>query len=142
MDCTFCEWFEKERNIIYKREKTVTYLADISYSRGHSIVCPIEHYTSMFDVPKDILDEMYQSAVYVAMRVKSAFGSNGFKISQNEAVWNLEGELEVVDGETVNHVEHLHMQVIPLYEKAEIQPRRKIDEKEINLLINILRERE
>lgn len=142
MDCTFCDWYNKRKNIIYRRIGTVTYLADISYSRGHSIVCPIEHYTSVFDVPNKVLNEMYQSAVYIANRVKFAFDPKGFKISQNETVWNLEGELEVVDGETVNHVEHLHMQVIPLYEKAEIPPRRKIDEKEINLLINILRERE
>ena len=72
------------------------------------LVIPKEHYANVFEIPEDLLADGYKVAKNVATALKEVTGCDGINILQNN------GE---VAGQTVFH---LHIHIIPRYEKGEM----------------------
>ncbi len=115
--CIFCSIIKGDINShkIDENKKSIAILEINPFSRGHIIIIPIQH-VSIDKIPKSSLS----LAQNIAKRIKSKLKSEDVKI------------------ETSNFQGHSIINVIPLYKNQEVK-RKKIDEKELNELQELLK---
>lgn len=71
---------------------------------GHVLVVPNKHYENIYDIPEELLSEVYKIVQKVAIAIRSTYGCDGTSTRQhNEPVGNQD-------------VWHLHVHVFPRYE--------------------------
>ena len=109
-DCIFCKLANGvfETNTLYEDDKFRVIFDASPATKGHVLVIPKEHYANVFEIPEDLIAEAYKVAKKVATVLKEVTGCDGINILQNN------GE---VAGQTVFH---LHIHIIPRYEKGEM----------------------
>lgn len=72
-------------------------------TKGHALILPKDHYRNLYDLPEDVVAEVYKMAQKIALKMKEKLGCDGVNIVQNN---------EEAAGQTVFH---FHMHVIPRY---------------------------
>ena len=72
-------------------------------TKGHALILPKDHYRNLYDLPEDVVAEVYKMAQKIALKMKEKLGCDGVNIVQNN---------EETAGQTVFH---FHMHVIPRY---------------------------
>ena len=109
-DCIFCKLANGvfETNTLYEDDQFRVIFDASPATKGHVLVIPKEHYANVFEIPEDLLADGYKVAKKVATALKEVTGCEGINILQNN------GE---VAGQTVFH---LHIHIIPRYEKGEM----------------------
>ena len=109
-DCIFCKLANGvfETNTLYEDDQFRVIFDASPATKGHVLVIPKEHYANVFEIPEDLLADGYKVAKKVATVLKEVTGCEGINILQNN------GE---VAGQTVFH---LHIHIIPRYEKGEM----------------------
>ncbi len=109
-DCIFCKLANGvfETNTLYEDDQFRVIFDASPATKGHVLVIPKEHYANVFEIPEDLLADGYKVAKKVATVLKEVTGCDGINILQNN------GE---VAGQTVFH---LHIHIIPRYEKGEM----------------------
>ncbi len=109
-DCIFCKLANGvfETNTLYEDDQFRVIFDASPATKGHVLVIPKEHYANVFEIPEDLLADGYKVAKKVATVLKEVTGCDGINILQNN------GE---VAGQTVFH---LHIHIIPRYEKSEM----------------------
>ncbi len=114
---------------VYEDSEIIAFLDVNPASRGHTLVLPKEHFTSMLTCPKNILDHAYEVAQLIAQAQISQLGATGCNILTNAGR---------SAGQTVPH---FHIHVIPRYEddglKLEFPPRQLEDSEMKNVLSSI-----
>lgn len=109
-DCIFCKLANGvfETNTLYEDDQFRVIFDASPATKGHVLVIPKEHYANVFEIPEDLLADGYKVAKKVATVLKEVTGCEGINILQNN------GEMA---GQTVFH---LHIHIIPRYEKGEM----------------------
>ena len=77
---------------------------------GHTLVIPKDHYVDIFDVPENILSQIYKVTKLVSFAVKKATNSDGISIIQQN------GKAAGQD------IFHLHVHVVPRFEGQKLPP--------------------
>lgn len=105
MDCIFCKIARKEinSNFVYEDDILMCIMDVNPVCDGHVLVIPKNHYETVFDVPKDILDHMFKVAHEITNKLMSATGEKGVTISFNY------GDKQ--------EVKHVHMHIMPNFNK-------------------------
>ena len=49
-------------------------------SRGHTLIIPIEHYETVFDIPEELLAHVHKTAKHVAIAIKKSINADGISI--------------------------------------------------------------
>ena len=113
MDCIFCEIAKKNipSKCIYEDE-IITAIMDINpICDGHIMIIPKDHYETVFDVPKDILNHMYDVAQKLTPVFMKALNEDGMTFSINYG--------------SKQEIKHLHLHLLPNFKK---RPLKTIDE--------------
>ena len=113
MDCIFCEIAKKNipSKCIYEDE-IITAIMDIKpICDGHIMIIPKDHYETVFDVPKDILNHMYDVAQKLMPVLMKALNEDGMTFSINYG--------------SMQEIKHLHLHLLPNFKKS---PLKTIDE--------------
>jgi len=78
-------------------------LNPLPYTRGHTLVIPIRHYESMFDIPQTLLNRITVLAKTLCLSYERSLGIKGVLI-------------EIVNHKLKNpKYRHFHLHVIPRY---------------------------
>lgn len=88
---------------VYEDNEVIAFLDINPASRGHTLVLPKEHFSSMVTCPRDLLDHVYEVAQLIAQAQIAQLGASGCNIISN---------VGSAAGQTV---EHFHVHVIPRY---------------------------
>ena len=104
-DCIFCKIVNGEVSAkkIYEDEKTIAFLSIGPLTSGHTLVIPKEHYEDIFDMPEELLKEVFVSVKKVSEILKEKLKCDGINIL------NSNGKVAQQD------VFHYHVHVIPRY---------------------------
>jgi histidine triad (HIT) family protein len=111
--CPFCSLVDgngdthsRPDDIVYKNEFATAFIAAKWWvsNPGHVLVIPNEHYENIYDIPDNVLGEVYKLSKKVALAIRATYGCDGTSTRQhNEPA-----------GDQV--IWHLHVHVFPRYE--------------------------
>ena len=112
---------------VYEDNEVIAFLDVNPSSRGHTLVLPKEHFSSMVTCPKNLLDHVMEVAQLIAQAQIAQLGASGANVITNI------GEKA---GQTIPH---FHVHVIPRYEKDGILlqlPTSKLNEQDVKLIVD------
>ena len=100
-DCVFCRIAAGEMKAwkVYEDELTIVFLDSGPLFAGHCLVCPKEHYDTLFDVPGDLLEPLFATVKLIGLAVERGLGAQGSFMAINNRV--------------SQSVPHLHVHVVP-----------------------------
>ncbi|MFX1444532.1 MAG: HIT family protein [Promethearchaeota archaeon] len=134
-DCIFCQIVEKKipSKILYEDEKNLAFLDIYPIYKGHTIVIPKCHYRNLEELPEIELAETFKVVKKLATLIHNNLKIDGYNVLQN----NFEAAGQAI--------QHFHVHIIPRSKndgrfKLKI-PREQSTEKELNEILNILKER-
>jgi histidine triad (HIT) family protein len=102
--CKFCEIIKRKlpASFVYDSPKLVAFMDAFPISLGHILVVPTKHYTSIFEIPEDLVGESFRLARRICVAARSALGNiDGVNLLQNNG--NSAGQ----------KIPHFHIHVIP-----------------------------
>lgn len=104
-DCIFCKIKNKEipSNFVYEDDKVMVIMDINPLCDGHMLVIPKEHYETVFDMPKEILNHSFMIAQSLVPKISFLNGSESATFSYNY------GDLQ--------EIKHAHMHVMPNFRK-------------------------
>ena len=131
-DCIFCKIVKKEipSKIIFENERCLAFLDISPISKGHTIVIPKNHSSTIEDVSENDLIAVFKVVKDLAIHIHKHLNIGGYNILQN----NYKPAGQVVD--------HFHVHIIPRNEddnrfKLKL-PREQVNEEELdNVLDNL-----
>ncbi|NLC54727.1 MAG: HIT family protein [Erysipelothrix sp.] len=108
--CIFCKIINKELDseTVYE-DKDVIAIMDLNpLTKGHTLVIPKVHYKNILDTPPEVLKKVMVVAQKLAIQYMDTLKMEGFNL--------------VVNNNSVAQqaVDHLHVHIIPRYNKDEI----------------------
>lgn len=108
--CIFCRIVERKEpaEILYEDEKVMALLDLKPFNPGHSLVIPKEHFENIYDIPEDVIAQLYRIVKRVAVALKKAMDSEGISIIQSNEAGGSQG------------IFHFHTHVIPRYFSDEL----------------------
>ncbi len=106
MNCIFCKIINNQinSNKVFENKNFIAILDAFPANDSHILVIPKEHYSNIFDIPNDVMQEAYSIAHNLGSKLKSELNINNINILQNNGV---------IAGQTVDH---FHIHLIPRYE--------------------------
>ena len=130
--CAFCKIASGEipSYKVYEDEICLAFLDINPSSKGHTLVLPKEHFTSMASAPRDVLDHCFEVAQHIAQAQISQLGADGANVLTN---------IGSAAGQTISH---FHIHVIPRYVndgiKVGFEPK-QIEDKELLLIADSIK---
>ena len=104
--CTFCKIAsgEGQASIVHENRNVMAFMDLYPANVGHTLVMPKEHWETIYELPEEILADLFVVVKRVAIAVKKAVNAQGINIVQSNerAAFQL--------------VRHLHVHVIPRFE--------------------------
>lgn len=97
--CPFCELVPEK--VWFQNETGVVLWDGFPISKGHSLVVPHQHVTSLFDLEPELQSELWRLVTKTREHLQEKFQPNAFNIGLNDGV---------AAGQTVMHA---HIHVIP-----------------------------
>ena len=99
--CVFCQVIggRKGATKIVDEELAVAFLDTSPVFKGHVLVVPREHHSTLVDVPADLLSPLFGTVQRIQVAVMAAVGAKGTFVAMNNVV--------------SQSVPHLHVHVIP-----------------------------
>ncbi len=103
MACIFCQIANKEvaADIVYEDGQTMAFLDVMPRNKGHTLVIPKEHYETIFEIPEDLMVEVYKTVKKVSMAARKAVNADGLNTIQSNIV--------------TQGVPHFHVHVLPRF---------------------------
>lgn len=115
--CPFCELlagneseYNKTQDIVFQNEYATASVAPKWWvnNHGHVLVVPNKHYENLYDIPDEVLGEVYKVVKEVAIALRSTYGCDGTSTRQhNEPAGNQD-------------VWHFHVHVYPRYKDDDL----------------------
>lgn len=106
-DCSFCKIIKGElpNNKIYENDHTYVFapLREDILSKGHMLIIPKKHYETIYDMPKEELGYVVETAKYVAEKLKDKYKAEGINL------------LHASGKAAQQSAFHFHMHLIPRY---------------------------
>jgi histidine triad (HIT) family protein len=90
--------------IIYEDDKVLAFLDIRPLNEGHTLVIPKQHYETVYDIPENLISNIYTVVKRLAVIVKNATKADGITIIQQNG--HAAGQ----------EVFHLHVHVVPRFE--------------------------
>ena len=105
LNCIFCRIVSKKADaeIVYEDEKVLALLDLKPFNPGHTLVVPKGHFETIYDIPEDMIAQLYKVVKKVAIAVKKATNAEGINIIQSNELAGNQG------------IFHFHTHVIPRY---------------------------
>lgn len=110
--CPFCallngheDEFATLNDIVYQNEHVTAKIAPKWWvdNPGNVLVIPNKHYENIYDIPEDVMTEVYKVVKKIAIAIRSTYGCDGMSTRQhNEPAGNQD-------------VWHFHVHVFPRY---------------------------
>ena len=85
--------------VIWRTERLIAFLDAQPLFAGHTLVCPVEHYETLYELPEDYYTEILAAARTIALAQKAALGAQGTFIAANNVI--------------SQSVPHFHLHVVP-----------------------------
>ncbi len=108
-DCPFCKI--PVVRILAANEHAIAFADGFPISKGHTLVVPLRHSTSIFDLPANEQASLWELVGKVRLQLAEAEHPDGFNIGVNDGT---------AAGQTVNHG---HIHIIPRYTGDVVEPR-------------------
>jgi histidine triad (HIT) family protein len=122
-DCAFCRIAAGEEDaasIVLSEPHAVAFLDHRPLFPGHCLLVPREHYETLADLPRGLLEPFFASAQLLSRAVPEAMGKPGSFVAMNNIV--------------SQSVPHLHVHVVPRKPKDGLRgffwPRQKYESEE------------
>lgn len=114
--CAFCRIgqthsLEKERKLSNGKEYFII-LAANPQTKGHSLVIPKNHYSSLSRISKKLSGKLFHEAIRAGELLVNRLSARAYIIKVNNNLYQLEGKDK-------GHINHIHFHVIPRYKKGE-----------------------
>lgn len=110
-DCVFCgieeKRFIKEEQVLEEHKELFILLSLNPVTRGHALVVPRDHYSSLVDIPAGLQALLFNTAINLGEKLKANLGAKAYIVKVNNELY----KLEVGKG----HVGHIHIHVVPRY---------------------------
>lgn len=90
---------ELPAEIILRTDRVIAFLDTRPLFPGHALVCPVDHFETLFDLPEDHYTEILAAARTIGLAQRSALGAQGTFIANNNVV--------------SQSVPHFHLHVVP-----------------------------
>lgn len=116
--CVFCKIARNEApaSFVYEDRGVIAFLDARPINEGHTLLITREHYEDIYEVPDEEVGHLFKIVKKVAYAVKKSEKADGISIVQN-------------NGRAANQVVfHLHVHIIPRYERQNSQRHREIVE--------------
>lgn len=128
--CIFCKIIQKEipSFIVYENDYVLCFLDINASTKGHTLIVPKKHATSIFDLAEEDLIEVSKAVKVVTNLLKENLHVENVNLINNS------GSLA---GQTVMH---FHLHVIPRYENDGIEITPKQTEPDFEALSNTLKQ--
>jgi len=110
--CIFCKIVVKQApaSIVCEYETILVFLDIRPLNMGHTLVIPKDHYVDIFDIPENVLSQMYKVVKLVSSAVKKTTNADGISIIQQN------GKASGQD------IFHIHVHVVPRFEGQKLPP--------------------
>ncbi len=131
-DCVFCKIIRREipSKIVYENNLNLAFLDISPISKGHTIVIPKYHYSTLEDIPDNELTELYKVVKKIATVIHEKLQIDGYNILQNN--FTAAGQV----------IKHFHVHIIPRNfddDKFRVKiPRKQAAEADLNNVLNKL----
>src|SRR5579864_2437120 len=81
-DCLFCNIISgREKSwVVFRNQKIMAILNPFPYTKGHTLIIPIKHHESMFDIPEPIIMQIISFAKRLYMSYEKSLGIQGVMI--------------------------------------------------------------
>jgi len=102
-DCLFCKIINGEipSSKVYEDNDVVAFLDLFPFTKGHTVVVPINHHETFLDFPDDEMEKFFSVLKKLASRIKLNLNADGINIVQNN--YPAAGQV----------VFHMHYHIIP-----------------------------
>lgn len=110
--CPFCRLskgktigINDKRDIVFEDKNTIAFVSPKwwIHNAGHIIVVPKKHHENIYDIPDNILSDVYKTAKKIAIAIRETYSCDGTSMRQhNEPAGNQD-------------VWHFHVHVFPRY---------------------------
>lgn len=103
--CTFCNIALQQlsADIVYRDQDTVAFLDNRPLFPGHVLLCPVQHYETLTDLPEPLLRPIMAMVQLLAAAVESALDADGSFVAINNRI--------------SQSVPHVHIHVVPRRKK-------------------------
>ncbi|MHB1909034.1 MAG: HIT family protein [Nitrososphaerales archaeon] len=124
--CVFCRIISGDlpSYTVYRDQDYIAFLDAFPYSPGHTLVCPLKHGETVWDMDEQQIGGLFLVASKVSKAVVEATNADGFRFVQN-------------NGEAANQVvPHVHIHTIPvmLKDKGKWMDRKRLSEDEMKVV--------
>jgi histidine triad (HIT) family protein len=104
-DCIFCKIIREElpSSQVYADDAVIAFLDIAPTAKGHTLIVPRKHYTTVFDVPPDLGPALLSATRQVGAALMRGLGAEGVNVMQNN---------HPAAGQVVFHV---HWHIIPRF---------------------------
>jgi histidine triad (HIT) family protein len=102
-DCLFCKIVSGEipSTKVYEDKEVVAFLDIFPFTKGHTVVVPVEHHETFFDFPDDKVKNYFCTLRNLADRIRINLKADGLNIVQNN--FRAAGQI----------IFHMHYHIIP-----------------------------
>ena len=99
--CVFCKIAEGAvpAHVVYQDEKILAFLDNGPIFPGHCLVCPKDHFETMYDLPNAMLEPLFAATRLIGLAIEDGLGAEGTFVAINNKV--------------SQSVPHLHVHVMP-----------------------------
>jgi histidine triad (HIT) family protein len=124
--CIFCKIVAKQApsSVVYESGPVLAFLDIRPLTMGHTLVIPKPHYVDIYDIPKDLLCDVYAAVKVIAGAVRVATAADGISVIQQNGK---------AAGQDIFHF-HAHVvprfegQKLPHFSALQLVEREKLDE--------------
>lgn len=129
-DCVFCKIIKDEKNksVIYEDDKVLAFMDFKPINDGHTLVIPKKHYENIYEISEEELAYLFKIVKKAAHAIKKGVKAEGITLIQN----NGKAAKQVVF--------HIHVHIIPQYEKTKLtHPRMKVESSKLDEIAQRIR---
>ena len=100
-DCIFCRIASGElpANVVHRDDRVVAFLDRAPLLLGHTLVMPIAHVPTLDDLPRELLEPLFETVRRMSVGLQRALGADGSFVAANTRV--------------SQSVPHVHVHVVP-----------------------------
>jgi histidine triad (HIT) family protein len=101
VDCVFCQIVAGQvaADVLLDEDDVVAFLDVRPLFPGHTLVVPRQHFETLWDLPGDLRNRLFEATTRLAVAVKAATDSDGIFVANNNIV--------------SQSVPHFHVHVVP-----------------------------
>lgn len=108
MECLFCKINNNEipSHTIYEDDIVRVFLDIYPISKGHALVIPKDHYSSLLEAPIEVINHVMAVAKKLSPQIQASLDADGITILENSGL--------------LQEIHHAHLHIIPTYEGQDI----------------------